>query len=166
MDDDKISAWDVDDADEIDGLDDQDAKPKRESGGVRVYTLIPKRQFDYSFLVGPSSFTNVTIRRALNVPRMYYYWVALRIHNTDIVGGNFALQVFETLPSAQDPQEFTLASPSMTLSCLASDTPPTIKTTTAKNFGPYFKVVLVATQGSSTARLYAELSAVLYARPA
>lgn len=168
-DDDEMSAWDAGDADEFDALDeldDMDAKPKRKSGGVRVYTLIPKRQFDYSFLLGPSSFTNVTIRRALKLPRMYYYWVALRIHNKDIVGGNFALQLFQTLPSAQDPQEFSLASPSITLSCVAGDTPPTVKTTTANNLGPYFKVVLVATQGSSTARLYAELSAVLYARPA
>lgn len=161
-----MRAWDAGEVDALDELDDQDARRKRKSGNVRMYTLIPKRQFDYSFLLGPARSMNVTIRRALKLPRMYYYWLALRIHNTDIAGGNFELQVFETLPSAQDPQEFTLASPSMTLSCLASDVAPTIKTTTAKNFGPFFKVVLLATQGPSTARLYAELSAVLYARPA
>jgi hypothetical protein len=171
-DDDEMSAWDASDADEFDALDeldemdDQDAKRKRKSGGVRVYTLIPKRQFDYSFLGLSPSFTNVTIRRALKLPQMYYYWVALRIHNKDITSGNFALQLFQTLPSAQDPQEFSLGTPSITLSCLAGDTAPTIKTTTANNLGPYFKVVLVATQLTASARLYAELSAVLYARPA
>ena len=39
---------------------------------------------------------------------------------------------------------------------------------TANNLGPYFKVVMLVTQGSGVApqRLYAELSAVLLARPA
>jgi hypothetical protein len=32
--------------------------------------------------------------------------------------------------------------------------------------GPYFKVALEAAQGIAGARFYAELSAVLYARPA
>jgi hypothetical protein len=114
-----------------------------------------------------SATTSVVVRRALKVPAFYYYWLGLRIHNKDILSGNYTLQLFQTLPSAQDPQEFSIASASMALQCLSGDTPPTVKTTTSSNLGPYFKVVLLATQGGTAgARLYAELSAVLYARPA
>jgi hypothetical protein len=165
MDSDEPDAWDAMD-DQLDGFAALEASRKPGASGVRMFTLIPKRAFDYTFLIATRQQT-VVIRRALAVPRFYYYWLALRIHNKDIASGNFTLQLFETLPSAQDPQEFSAASPSMSLQCLAGDAPPTVKTTTTTNLGPYFKVTLLATQGGVTGdKLYAELSAVLYARPA
>ena len=44
-----------------------------------------------------------------------------------------------------------------------------LKLTTSSNLGPYFKVMLQAVQGSggtAPVQLYAELSAVILARPA
>lgn len=160
---DGVEALEDQDADDLDDEFSLDAKKRRRSS-VRVFNLISKRQFDYSFLLAGS--TNVTLKRALKVPRFYYYWLALRIHNRDIVSGTFTLQLFQTLPSSQDPQEFTTGAASMSLTCVAGDTPPTIKTTTTNNLGPYFKVVMNISQSTSSAKLYAELSAVLYARPA
>lgn len=167
MDDDDFDGWDAMDDDELDELDEFDAKKgRRRASGVRVFNLLPKRAFDYTFLLGTTSSTLV-VRRALKVPAFYYYWLGLRIHSKDIVAGNFTLQLFQTLPSAQDPQEFSIAAASMALQCLAGDTPPTVKTTTTNNLGPYLKVSLLATQGGTAGqKLYAELSAVLYARPA
>lgn len=173
--DDEFNADEMDelDADELDdeAFDDEfDAKRRRGSARVRVFRLMPKRHFDYSFL--PSSGTttqSITIRRALKVPSFYYYWMGLRIHNRDIAvgGGSFTVNVYQTLPSSQDPQEFTVAAASLVTTCVAGDAPPAVKTSTSSNLGPYLKVVLTAAQGSSGgARLYAELSAVLFARPA
>ncbi len=141
----------------------------RAQSGVRVFNLFSKRQFDYTYLAAGSS-TAVTIRRALKVPQYYYYWVGMRIHNRDIQSGTFTLRLFQTLPSAHDPQEFSAVSPSMSVTCssAAGDAPPALKVITGNNLGPYFKVQLNAAQGTGTApiRFYAELSAVLYARPA
>jgi hypothetical protein len=147
-----------------DSLDDALDAARQPRSGVRVFNLFSKRAFDYSFL-GIST-TSITLHRALNVPPFYYYWLGLRIHNRDIVDGTFTLQLFQTLPSGQDPQEFSAASPSLSLKCIPADTPPTLKVTTLQALGPYFKVALEAAQGIAGARFYAELSAVLYARPA
>jgi len=165
---DGVEALEELDADEFDDEFSLDAK-KRAQSGVRVFNLFSKRQFDYTYLAAGTS-TAVTIRRALKVPRFYYYWVGMRIHNRDIQTGTFRLRLFQTLPSAQDPQEFSAVSASMSVTCssVAGDAPPALKVVTGNNLGPYFKVELDATQGSGTPtmRFYAELSAVLYARPA
>lgn len=163
MDEDEMDAEELEELD-ADGFDDEFDAKRRGGSGVRVFNLLSKRAFDYSFLAVGN--TNVTIRRALKVPRFYYYWMGLRIHNRDITNGTFTLQVFQTLPSRQDPQEFTAAAASMALTCVAGDTPPALKVTTLNNLGPYFKVVLNIAQATASAKLYAELSAVLYARPA
>ncbi len=165
MDDDDMDV-DAEALEELDAgeFDDEFDAKRRRSSGVRVFNLFSKRVFDYSFL--PASTTTITIRRALKVPQFYYYWMGLRIHNRDIVNGTYSLQVFQTLPSRQDPQEFSAAAASMTLTCAAADAPPALKTTTLNNLGPYFKVVMSITQGTASARFYAEMSAVLYARPA
>jgi len=156
------------DAGEFDDEFSLDAK-KRAQSGVRVFNLFSKRQFDFTYLAAGSS-TAVTVRRALKVPRFYYYWVGMRIHNRDIQSGTFTLRLFQSLPSAQDPQEFSAVSPSMSVTCssVAGDAPPALKVITGNDLGPYFKVQLNAAQGSGTGsiRFYAELSAVLYARPA
>lgn len=164
---DGVEALEELDSDDLDDEFSLDARKRR--SGVRVFNLFSKRQFDYTYLAASTS-TSITIRRALKVPRFYYYWVAMRIHHREIQSGTFTLQVFQTLPAAQDPQEFSLGTPSMSLTCStpATDAPPALKTTTSNNLGPYFKVVMNCAQGSGTApiRFYAELSAVLYARPA
>jgi len=174
MDEDDMDADAFDGVDALDDLDDDDfddefsldAKKRRRGSSVRIYKLFSKRQFDYTFMsVGT---TTVTLKRALKVPRFYYYWLALRIHNRDITNGSMTLQLFQTLPSAQDPQEFTAAAASLSVgvTTAGTDAPPALKTTTGNNFGPYFKCVMSITQGTTSAKLYAELSAVLYARPA
>lgn len=173
MDEDDMDADAFDGVDALDGLDADDfddefsldAK-KRKSSSVRVFTLFSKKVFDYSFLAAGT--TTITLKRALKVPRFYYHWLALRIHNRDITNGSFTVQLFQTLPSAQDPQEFSAGSASLTVGCsqIAGDAPPALKTVTGSNFGPYFKAVMSITQGTTSAKLYAEMSAVLYARPA
>jgi hypothetical protein len=172
MDEDDMDEDAFDGVDALDGLDDEfddefslDAKKRRRSS-VRVTNLFSKRVFDYTFL-GVGS-TTITLKRALKVPQFYYHWLALRIHNRDITNGSFTVQLFQTLPSNQDPQEFSATSASLSLGCsqVSTDAPPLLKTTTGSNFGPYFKVVMSISQGTASAKLYAELSAVLYSRPA
>lgn len=144
--------------------DDFDARGGGSSG--RVITLFRKRAFDFSFVqVSPASQT-ITIRKALKLPAFYHYWVGLRIHNVDIgnASSSIVLNLFNTLPSAQDPQEFSATAASISLTVNQTDTAPKLEIATSSNLGPYLKVQLTATGGSGVARLYAELSAVLLAR--
>lgn len=136
-------------------------------GGARVYNLFGKRQFDYTFLASPTLTQTVMIRRALPVIPQYYLWLLMRVHNLDIpTTGSMALQCFTTLPSKQDPREFSLggASP-LSVTATTSTGAGTLLSATANNQGPFLKVQLVITQPSTPTRLYAELSAVLYGRP-
>ncbi|MCA9654411.1 MAG: hypothetical protein KC501_31120 [Myxococcales bacterium] len=150
-------------------LDDDDGYEARRGGcsSGRVFTLFRKRGLDFSFLPASTSQT-VTVRKALRVSPYYYYWLGIRIHNIDIgnATSSIALNVYNTLPYGQDPQEFSATTASMSLTVSQADTAPKLEITTASNLGPYFKIQLVATGGSAVARLYAEVSAVLFARPA
>jgi hypothetical protein len=139
-------------------------------GNSRLYELVPRQLFDFSFLEDATSMTTV-IHCALPLSPFYNYWVGLRIHGRDIslASASFTLRCFSTLPHPQDPQEFTVASPLISLTCAQSDSVPKLKIATASNFGPYFKVDLLAQQGTVSImdnNFYAELSAVLLARPA
>lgn len=130
----------------------------------RIITILSKRVLDFSFL-GTSAIQTITLRRALPIVPFYYYWLGVRVHNRDIVSGNFAIELPNTLPSSGDPQEFTEpGTPALQIILNSSTTAPSLQTDNTTNLGPYVKVVLRATQGTGGNRLYAELSAVLFAR--
>lgn len=137
----------------------------------KIITLFRKTAFDYTWMTA-SSTQVITIRRQAKVPPFYYYWMGVRVHNKDILnGGIFNVELYQTLPSAQDPQEFTVGyapptyTPAMAVPISSSGTAPFLATpVTATNLGPYFKVIVRATTTGSVGRFYAELSAVLHVR--
>jgi hypothetical protein len=109
--------------------------------------------------------------RALRVSPFYYYWLGLRLHNRDIPtsgGGQFWVEAIPTLPSGQDPQEFSTAgTPPLQLNITGTSTPapPGLYTATTSNLGPFLKVHIKGQQGATGGtRLYAEMSAVLFCR--
>lgn len=135
----------------------------------RIITLFRKQQFDFSFMTG-SPAQIVTIKRNLKIPPFYYYWLGVRVHNKDIASGTFNVDLYQTLPSSQDPQEFTVGfapptfTPAMTVAINSATAAPSLVTpVTSSNLGPYLRVCLRATT-ASVGRFYAELSAVLHVR--
>lgn len=135
----------------------------------RIITLFRKQQFDFSFMTG-SPAQIVTIKRSLKIPPFYYYWLGVRVHNKDIASGTFNVDLYQTLPSSQDPQEFTVGfapptfTPAMTVAINSATTAPSLVTpVTSSNLGPYLRVCLRATTAAA-GRFYAELSAVLHVR--
>jgi hypothetical protein len=151
----------------LDGFDDpMDAGRTRRGGRARVLTLFGKRRFDYTFLFEGTN-RNVVIRRALRVVPFYHYSLMVRVHAVDIQAGTFNLACFNTLPSAQDPQEFSSATNNgLSINIDSSTAAGSLLIDPASAQGPFFKVVLNAAQGFGTTpiRFYAELSAVLYGR--
>lgn len=149
-----------------DGSESTEATRGRPAGFERAnrYVILRKQVFDFSFLA-PSSSTTITLRRGLWLGNFYYLWYGVRIHNKTIDSGSFVLDAFQTLPSREDPAEFTQSSSIFRVTVTASDTPPKLEAITEEaTFGPYVKFLLNANQGAAGGSLYAELSAVLLAR--
>ena len=157
-----VSDW------ESSGYDPMDARRGRgKSKSAAVINLFGKRRFDFSFLLGSATQT-VIVSRALHVVPFYYYWLMMRVHNIAIEGsaGNFTLRCFNTLPSKQDPREFSIGpSPALSVQAVQATTVGTLLANNTSNLGPFLKIDLLATQGATANQdLFAELSAVLYCR--
>lgn len=138
----------------------------------KIITLFRKQAFDFSFQTGTSATQVVTVRRSLRVPPFFYYWFGVRVHNRDITAGStFNIELYQTLPSSEDPQEFTVGfapptyTPAMAVAITSSTAAPSLATpVTSSNLGPNFKVIVRAVTTGATGRMYAELSAVLHVR--
>jgi hypothetical protein len=135
-------------------------------GKAEVLELFPKRAFDYTFMQAGGPPQVIVIARALRVIPFYYYWLMVRVHNININAGTFQLGCYNTLPSAEDPREFSSPTVSALNIVISASTPVGLLTDSTSFLGPFFKVVLTATQSGTPPnnRFYAELSAVLYGR--
>ena len=166
LDDMDLDDFDDDAAEDLDDLDADAGRGGRGGKGkpFRVFSVIRKTQFDYSFLAATSSST-ITLRRAIALPAHYWYWFGVRLHNRTIGTGNFRVAFYETLPSSADPQEFTAAAAFQTITMTSADNPPSLLVATDSFRAPFCKAAFTATQaGVSGQALYAELSVVLFAR--
>ena len=135
--------------------------------GSQIITLFDKTVFDFSFLASGGTQT-IIIERALPVIPFYYLWLGIRCHNRDFGGGTGTMIVegFNTLPSDEDPAEFTnIVAPNLQVTIGNSTAVPSLNISTANAMGPMMKLQLRALQQTGTAtRCYAELSGVLYGR--
>ncbi|HWB75741.1 MAG TPA: hypothetical protein VG755_12325 [Nannocystaceae bacterium] len=128
-----------------------------------MVTLFRKQIFDFTFL-GVGSQT-ITIKRSLAIIPFYYYWLGVRVHNRVIGTGSFTLNLPNTLPSSQDPQEFTESgTPALSVQITSGTAVPSLLIDTTTFLGPYVKVTMTATQVGAGQQLYTELSAVLFSR--
>jgi hypothetical protein len=137
--------------------------------GAQLITLFDKTIFDFSFLAAGGTQT-IVLERALPVIPFYYLWLGIRCHNRDFGGstGTMLIEAFTTLPSDEDPAEFTsTASPNLSITVGNAASVPSLGIATADGMGPMIKLQLRALQATGVAtRCYAELSGVLYGRPA
>lgn len=135
--------------------------------GAQVITLFDKTIFDSSFLAANGTQT-IIIERALPVIPFYYLWLGIRCHNRDFGGGTgtMIVEAFTTLPSEEDPAEFTSsAAPNMSVTIGNTTGIPSLNLSTATAMGPFIKLQLRALQQTGTAtRCFSELSGVLYGR--
>jgi hypothetical protein len=136
--------------------------------GAQLITLFDKTVFDYSFLAVGATQTMI-LERAFPVIPFYYVWLGIRCHNRDFGGstGTMVIEGFSTLPSEEDPAEFTnTVAPNLTVTIGNSTAVPSLNLVKASDMGPMIKFQLRALQATGTAtRCFAELSGVVYGRP-
>jgi hypothetical protein len=136
--------------------------------GAQLITLFDKTIFDFSFLPVGETKTIILIR-ALPVIPFYYLWMGIRCHQRDFGSGNGSMivEAFTTLPSDEDPAEFTnAAAPNMSVTINTSTVVPSVPLASATAMGPFIKLQLRALQATGTAqKCFTELSGVAYGRP-
>jgi len=137
--------------------------------GAQLIAAFDKTMFDFSFLAAGETQT-IILERALSVIPFYYLWLGVRCHNRDFAGGigTMIVEGFSTLPSDEDPAEFTNTSaPNVFVTITNATVVPSLSRLSAAGMGPMIKLQLRATQATPSAtRCYAELSGAIYGRPA
>lgn len=124
-----------------------------------ILPVLDKRIFEFSYL-GNSATQDVVIQPAIPVHDFYRVRLIVRVHSITATTGNFVFKLQHTLPSEQDPQEFTDTTDFLTTASITNAS-PNIKTVTGTDPQAFLKLILRATQGTSGNSLYAEFSAVM-----
>jgi hypothetical protein len=132
--------------------------------GAQLITLFDKMVLDYTYLTVPSGNQTVILERALPVIPFYHLWWGIRVHALDCPNGNFLFEAHNTLPSDEDPAEFTLTTSTVLTSTITSTVAPALVVATATGAGPFLRIRMKATQGSSAGHVYGEFSMALYGR--
>jgi hypothetical protein len=134
-----------------------------------ILRILNKQRFEYSYLA-PGATQDIILQPAINVGMFYRAQMIVRVHERSFLGAGQLMRLFafNTVPSCEDPREFTdETSPflQVDVTSLAPIGVPGIVSATASDPGASLKVVLRASQGTaSSSTLYAELSAVLVLR--
>lgn len=128
-------------------------------------TLIPlfsKMRFDFGFLTGVN--TQITVMEpAINLIQFSSLLLLVRIHRITLSAGSLTFSMLNTLPSDEDPQEFTdSATPILTLAI--SGSAGTLLSASGSRAQAYGKLILTAGQSSTGNPLYAEVSGCLLGR--
>ncbi len=131
--------------------------------------VLEKKRFEYSYLASGTT-QEVIFVPAINLAEYDWAQLWVRVHERNMVAGSQIIRLLlnRTLPSADDPREFTIGASVLTVG-VTSSAPATVPGLLAS--GPLtgapgdFRLSATITQNSpSTNRLYAELSAVLLLR--
>jgi hypothetical protein len=136
-----------------------------------IVPVLEKRTFEYGYL-GLNATQEVVLHPAIEVAPWYRVRLVVRIHQLDAQSGNFKFFLFHTLPSEEDPQEFSITTAASEFFVTPSGaggittSSPNIVSNTAADPQAFLKLVLRATQATASNRLYGEFSAVLVLRDA
>lgn len=128
-----------------------------------IIPVMEKRVFEFGFL-GTAGTQDVVIHPALDVSDFFRVRLIVRVHSISATTGNFNFKFQHTLPSEQDPQEFTDSTADFMATGAITTASPNIKTVTSTDPQGFLKLILRATQGTSGNTLYGEFSAVVVLR--
>lgn len=137
-----------------------------------IITALPRRRLEYSYL-GGSAYQTIVLLPEVATCDYNYAGLFIRVHSRSMSAGqSLAFNLYNILPSRDDLREFVeidgagAPSPLMTVTVTSAApmTAPSFKYDTTTRVGPFLKLALKASQASSPASFYAELSAELLLR--
>lgn len=127
--------------------------------------LIPvfsKTRFDFGFLTGTN--TQITVvAPAIDLIQFKSLIFLVRVHRINLTAGSLTFSLLNTLPSEEDPQEFTDSGTAILTLAISGSVGSLLNATgsTPQAFG---KLILTAVQSSTGNPLYAEVSGCLLGR--
>lgn len=137
-----------------------------------IIAALPRRRFEYSHLAGSATQTTVLLPEIATCD-YNYAGLFIRVHARSMSSGqSLAFSLYNILPSQDDLREFVeddgtgapYALLTVTVTNSSPVTVPRISYDTTTRVGPFLKMELKASQASSPASFYAELSAELLLR--
>lgn len=137
----------------------------------RILNLLDRKRFEFSYLGGSAS-QSVTITPMIDACADGYMALYARIHARSMAAGqSLDFSVYNILPSDEDAREFVETDVSgapvslftVSITSTQPNAVPGMYSNSASS-GPFAKVVLKATQASSPATFYAEISLLLHLR--
>lgn len=133
-----------------------------------ILPVLERKRFDWTYLGGGGQ-QQVVLQPAIDVTGFYYIQLWVRIHERSFSADQtVGMTLFETLPSNDDPREFTITSSSFLSLSFNLGSPvsvPALLNANSTNPGAFLKLVLSAYQAATApGTFYAELSAVLVLR--
>lgn len=137
-----------------------------------VLNLLDRRRFEYSYL-GGSAVQSMVLVPIIEACGYGYLVLYARAHERNMAAGQaLTFSLYNILPSDEDSRDFVetdvTGSPIPFLSLTVNSAQPSLVpgfwSGSSRSGGPYLKLLLSATQASSPASFYAELSLVLHMR--
>lgn len=128
--------------------------------------LFPKTRFDFTFLTMNATQQTV-LAPAVDLIQFKTLILLIRIHRvtTMTTGQSFVYTLLNTLPSDEDPQEFTDTGTAITTLSIPTASAPSLLNSTGSSPQAFGKLVLTATQtGANNIPFYAEMSGCLLGR--
>jgi hypothetical protein len=124
--------------------------------------VFPKTRYDFGFLTGTN--TQITVvAPAIDLIQFKSVVLLVRVHRINLTAGSLTFSLLNTLPSDEDPQEFTDSGTAI-LSLPISGSVGSLLNATASSPQAFGKLVLTAVQSSTGNPLYAEVSCCLLGR--
>lgn len=107
--------------------------------------VLQKTRFEYTYLAVSTS-QSVILQPAIDTSGWYYYQLIVRIHERSFSGSQtIQLQLASTLPSEEDPREFSAAASStITVTSAAPAAAPGILSVSGTDPGAFLKLTLTA----------------------
>jgi hypothetical protein len=133
--------------------------------GVTV-NLMKKTRLEYTYLAGGTS-TTLIIRPSIKTGRFYYVELWVRVHEKNLAtaGQTVAFSLYNTLPTREDPREFSESGAFLTLTMTNGTTAPALLSSgVVTNPGPYLKFAATISQPSGGGILYTQVSAAVNLR--
>ena len=135
-------------------------------GGVTL-NLMRKTRLEYTYLSGGAS-TTLIIKPAIKPGRFYevYLWVRVHEKNLAASGQTIDFGLYNTLPTREDPREFSQSNAFLAATMTSGTTAPDLlSSSVGTGPGPYLKFAIVVTQPTAgPGILYTQVSAVLVLR--
>jgi hypothetical protein len=127
-----------------------------------IVPILEQRVFEYSYLAGTNT-QDVVLHPGVDVGNWYRVRLVVLVHQITASTGNFVFKLQHAFPCESDRQEFVDTSDFLATASITSNS-PNIKTITGTDPQAYLKVILRATQVTSSTTLYGEFSAYLVLR--